>query len=55
MKLLWAILFYVAMAAVLAYGIILVVRGSLWLLILGIIGYSLALGLIGCLPKKAPH
>jgi uncharacterized membrane protein len=38
-----AILIYVAMAAILATGVVMAVKGAFWLLILGVLGFVLAL------------
>ena len=49
MKLLYAIAVWLGMGAVLALGILLAVKGSPWLLILGLVGFVVAVGRIGCL------
>ena len=49
MKLLYAVLIYLVMGAVLGLGIVLAVKGSLWLLILSLIAFIIAFGRIGCL------
>jgi hypothetical protein len=49
MKLLCAVLIYLGMGAALALGIILAVKGSLWLLILSVLAFFIAFGKIGCL------
>jgi hypothetical protein len=48
-----AMLAYLLMAAVLGLGILQTVHGKPWLLILGGVTYIVALGVLGCLPKKA--
>jgi membrane protein implicated in regulation of membrane protease activity len=49
MKLLRVYLTWFAMAAVLATGIVLAVKGSPWLLILGFLGFIVAFAKLGCL------
>jgi hypothetical protein len=49
MKLLMAYVTWFAMAAVLAAGIVLAVKGSIWLLALGFLGFLLAFAKFGCL------
>ena len=49
MKLFMAFVVWMAMAAVLVTGLIKAVNGSLWLLIVGLIGFVLLVGKIGCL------
>ncbi len=49
MNILWAILIYLIMAAILATGVVLAVKGSFWLLILGVIGFVLAVTKIAIL------
>ena len=53
MKFLLAILAYLLIAAVLGLGILEASKGKPWLLIVGFIGYVIAFGKIGCLPKKS--
>lgn len=53
MKFLMAILAYALIGAVLGWGIILLIEGKPWLLIVGFIAYVIAFAKIGCLPKKA--
>lgn len=53
MKFLLAVLAYLLMAVVLGWGILLTVKGHPWLLLVGVLTYLVALGTIGCLPKKA--
>jgi hypothetical protein len=53
MKLLWAILAYVVIGIILGWGLILTMKGNPWLLVISFIGYVIAFGKIGCLPKKS--
>ena len=53
MKFLLAILAYVLIGVVLGLGIFEAAKGSPWLLIVGFLGYVIAFGKIGCLPKKS--
>jgi len=55
MKFLAAMSAYLAMGLVLGAGILLTVKGNPWLLIVGILGYLVTLGTIGCLPQKSHH
>jgi hypothetical protein len=52
MKFVLAIVAYLLIAGVLGLGILLAVKGSPWLLIVALVGYIVAFGKIGCLPKK---
>ena len=52
MKFLAAIIAYLMIAFVLGWGILLAVRGSFWLLAVGILAYIVAFIRIGCLPSK---
>jgi hypothetical protein len=52
MKFLLAILAYLLIAGVLGWGILLALRGSFWLLIVGFLVYVVAFGKLGCLPKQ---
>lgn len=52
MKLLMSVVVYVVMAAVLALGILQAVHGKPWLLIFGVVVYTLMVVMLGCLPKK---
>ena len=49
MKLILATATYVVMGAILALGIVLAVKGSVWLLVLGLIVFTIIFGKIGCL------
>lgn len=53
MKLLWAIIAYVVIGIILGWGMILMMKGSPWLLVIGFLAYVVAFGKIGCLPKKS--
>ena len=53
MKFFLVIAVYVLMAVVLGWGILLVVKGEPWLLIVGFLAYALAFAKIGCLPGKS--
>jgi hypothetical protein len=53
MKLLWAIIAYLVIAAILGFGLILTMKGNPWLFIIGFLAYVVAFGKIGCLPKKS--
>jgi hypothetical protein len=55
MKFLSAMLTYLVMGLALGCGILLTVKGNPWLLIVGILGYLVALGVIGCIPEKSHH
>jgi hypothetical protein len=48
-KIFFVIFIWMLMAAVLAAGIVLAVKGSLWLLAIGTLCFILAIGKIGCL------
>jgi hypothetical protein len=53
MKFLFAMLSYMLMAAILAYGILSTVQGKPAVLITGILVYLAALTGFGCLPKQS--
>jgi hypothetical protein len=53
MKFLMAILAYLAIGAILGWGILLTVKGNPWLLIVGCLAYVAAFAKLGCLPKKS--
>jgi F0F1-type ATP synthase assembly protein I len=53
MKFLMAILAYLAIGAVLGWGILLAAKGNPWLLIVGFLAYCAAFSKIGCLPGKS--
>jgi hypothetical protein len=48
MKFALAILVYVLMAVILGAGILLIVAGKPWLLIIGLLAFVVAFGKIGC-------
>jgi hypothetical protein len=52
MKFALAILIYLIIAVVLGAGILLLIAGKPWLLIIGAVGFIGAFGRIGCLPPK---
>ena len=49
MKLILAVATYLVMGAILALGIILAVKGSIWLLALGFVAFVIFFGKVGCL------
>jgi hypothetical protein len=53
MKFFLAILAYLLIGAVLGWGILLAVKGNLWLLGFGFVAYVVAFGKLGCLPGKS--
>ncbi len=53
MKFLWATVAYLAMGLLLGWGILLMVIGQPWLLIVGSLAYLVAFSKLGCLPKKS--
>jgi len=53
MKLFSAVLVYLVIGLILGWGILLAVKGSLWLLIASLAVYVIAFGKIGCLPGKS--
>jgi hypothetical protein len=53
MNFLLAVVAYLVIGAVLGLGILLAVKGSPWLLVIGFLAYVIAFGRIGCLPKKS--
>jgi hypothetical protein len=56
MKFFGAILAYVIIGVILAWGIyLLVTKGNYWLLAIGTLGYILAFIKFGCLPPKKSH
>ncbi len=52
MKFLLAILAHLVIGLVLAWGILLLIKGQPWLLIVGFLTYAVAFAKLGCLPKK---
>jgi hypothetical protein len=53
MKFVLAILSYAISAAVLGYGILMMVHGKPAVLIVGLLVYVVALAAYGCIPKKS--
>jgi len=53
MKLLGAIVVYLAFAVAIGWGILLAVRGNFWLLAVGFLAYLASLIKNGCLPGKS--
>jgi len=53
MKFLMAIIAYLAISFFLGWGMLLVMKGNPWLLIIGFLVYAVAFGKIGCLPGKS--
>ena len=53
MKLIWAICAYLVIGLVLAWGILLTVKGQPWLLIIGFLAYLAAFVQFGCRPKNS--
>jgi hypothetical protein len=53
MKLLWALIAHLAIGLLLAWGILLAVKGEPWLLIVGFLTYAVAFAKLGCLPRKS--
>ncbi|MGA2540591.1 MAG: hypothetical protein ABSG78_03395 [Verrucomicrobiota bacterium] len=49
MKLLFLMFVWLVMALLLVAGVVLAVKGSFWLLALGLVGFVLAVAKIGCL------
>jgi hypothetical protein len=52
MKFFLAILAYLLIGAILGWGILLAMKGSFWVLIVGFLGYVVAFAKLGCLPKE---
>lgn len=55
MKFLLAILVWLVMGAFIAAGIIMAVKGTVWLLIVSVLAFILMVAMIGCLPPKEHH
>ena len=53
MKFLLAIAAYLVIGLVLGWGMLLMVKGQPWLLIVGFLVYAAAFASVGCLPKKS--
>ena len=52
MKFVLALIAYLLIALVLGWGILLMVKGEPWLLIVGFLAYAVAFAKLGCLPSK---
>lgn len=52
MKLLLAVLIYLLVGFILAWGIVLAVKGNWWLLAVSTLAYLILFAKIGCLPKS---
>jgi hypothetical protein len=55
MKFLLAMLVWIIMGAFIAAGIIMAVKGTVWLLIISVLGFILLVAKFGCLPQKEHH
>ena len=54
MKLLLAVLAYLLIGIVLGWGLLVTMKShNPWLLIVGLVAYTVLFGKIGCLPKKS--
>jgi hypothetical protein len=53
MKFLLAIVAYLAIGLLLAWGLLLAVTGEPWLLVVGFLSYAVAFAKLGCLPKQS--
>jgi hypothetical protein len=53
MKFLAAIIAYLVIGLILAWGILLSVKGEPWLLIVGFLTYAVSFAKLGCLPKNS--
>ena len=53
MKFLLAILAYVLIGVVLGAGLLMGMKGSWWLFVIGFLVYVVAFGKLGCLPGKS--
>jgi len=53
MKFLLAIVAYLLIGLILGWGIVLLVKGSPWLLIVSVLAYVIAFAKLGCLPKQS--
>jgi hypothetical protein len=53
MKFVFGILIYVIIGLILGLGMMQMVHGKPWLLLVGLLAYVVAFGAIGCLPKKS--
>lgn len=50
-----SILTYLIIAGVLGWGILMAVRGNLWLLVVAVLAYVVIFAKAGCLPPKGSH
>jgi hypothetical protein len=55
MKFLWAMLVWLIMGAFIGAGIIVAVKGHVWLLLVSVLAFILMVARIGCLPPKEHH
>jgi hypothetical protein len=55
MKFVGAILAYLAIGAVLSWGIMHAIKGNYWLLGVSVLAYVVAFAKIGCLPSNKSH
>jgi hypothetical protein len=55
MKFIGVIVAYLVIGFILGWGILEVMRGHYWLLIVGFLAYVLAFSKLGCLPPKSHH
>ena len=55
MKFLFAIVVYLLISFILCWGILSVMHGKPWLLIVSFIAYTVAFAKLGCLPGKSQH
>jgi hypothetical protein len=53
MKFLAAIIAFLVIGLLLAWGILLAVKGQAWLLVVGLLAYGVAFAKLGCLPKQS--
>jgi len=53
MKFLLAIIAYLVIGLILSWGVLLMVKGQPWLLIVGFLTYVVAFAKLGCLPKQS--
>ena len=53
MKLVLAIVAYLFIGLVLSWGMLLMVKGQPWLLIVAFVAYAIAFAKLGCLPKQS--
>jgi hypothetical protein len=53
MKFVWSVVVYLLLGVLLAWGILQAMKGSFLMLAVVGIGYVVALGKIGCLPKQS--